>query len=105
VRQRRRHDRFRVHQHVWCSDGTSTLYVRASDASLGGLFLRAPGVEVGRVFRLSFAPDGGEEIVAQVRAVWSGPTARGRLGVGLAILGFTSGAESYEGFVRAAASR
>ena len=104
MRQRRRHLRFRVHQHVWCSDDTRTFYVRVGDASLGGLFVRAPGIEVGRRLRVCFESPDGERVDVATEAVWSGHEARGRLGVGLKILGFGAGADTYERFVRAAAT-
>ena len=105
MHQRRRHLRFRVHQHVWCSDGAVTFYVRIADASLGGLFLRIPGVEVGRRLRVRFDGPDGEPVDVAMEAVWSGPEARGRLGAGLKILEFACGADGYERFVRAAADR
>lgn len=102
MRQRRKHERFRVQQHVWCTDGEATFFARAADASLGGLFVRIPGVEVGRVVEVSFALLDGGAVVAEAEVVWSGPKARGRLGVGLAILGFSAGEATYARFVRAA---
>jgi hypothetical protein len=96
----RRHPRVRIHQHVWCEDDGLTLYVRAVNASDGGLFLRTPATFRGRRLALSFDGPDGQPIVAIVEVVWSSELGQAPYGAGLRIVSFEQGADSYRAFVR-----
>jgi Tfp pilus assembly protein PilZ len=100
--EKRAHRRTRVRQHVWCEAEELTVYARALDVSVGGLFVRTPSpVGVGQRLRLTL-DDSGCQVVAHVEVVWRRAPAgagAGEPGMGVRILDFEQGAECYRRFV------
>ncbi len=98
---KRHHPRIPIRQRVWCEGQNVTLYVQALNVSLGGLFVRTanPPPPGGR-FRVSFNDLDDGEVVVDAEVMWS---RRGsgdeQPGMGLRIVGFEKGAESFDRFV------
>lgn len=97
----RRHPRVPVRQRVWCEGHNVTLYVQALNVSEGGLFVRtANPPPVGGSFRVSFDDLQEGEVVLQVEVVWTREgTGDAQPGIGLRIVDFEKGAETFSEFV------
>lgn len=100
----RRHRRTPVRQLLWCESDDLTVYVQALNASAGGLFIRTPSPpEVGRRLRVTFDDAVGGTVVANVEVVWSRASssnaAPSEAGMGVRIVGFERGSDSYRRFV------
>ncbi len=101
-RDHRRHTRVPVRQKIWCEADDVTIYVQALNVSEGGLFVRTPSPPgVGHHFRVSLTDPELGDIVARVEVVWTRPGRSGeQAGMGLRIVDFEQGQDSFRRFVR-----
>jgi 3-isopropylmalate dehydratase large subunit len=83
----RKYRRIGVKKRVWCEGDDLTLYVQARDVSAEGFFIRTSAPpKPGQRFRISFADDSGNAVVAQTEVAWSrSATPETQPGMGLKI--------------------
>ncbi|HTU58281.1 MAG TPA: PilZ domain-containing protein [Polyangiales bacterium] len=100
--EQRREKRIATRQRLWCEgqDQDAPSGAETRDVSRNGMFIVAENApEIGSQMKVTLEDDGAE-VTLQMEVVWRGSkTADNKTGVGMRIVGFDKGRETYERFI------
>lgn len=99
--EKRREQRFKSQQKVWCEGQDVKLAAQASDISMGGMALETgEPAEVGSTMKVSFAVPDGSDVAVNMEVVWRKEKPEGkRVAMGLRVVDFEKGKEAFDRFV------
>jgi Tfp pilus assembly protein PilZ len=98
--EQRREKRIATRQSLWCEGQDAPSGAETRDVSRNGMFIVAENApEIGSQIKVTLEDDGAE-VTLQMEVVWRGSkTADNKTGVGMRIVGFDKGRETYERFI------
>ena len=98
--EQRREKRIATRQRLWCEGQDAPSGAETRDVSRNGMFIVAENApEIGSQMKVTLEDDGAE-VTLQMEVVWRGSkTADNKTGVGVRIVGFDKGRETYERFI------
>lgn len=98
--EQRREKRIATRQRLWCEGQDAPSGAETRDVSRNGMFIVAENApEIGSQMKVTLEDDGAK-VTLQMEVVWRGSkTADNKTGVGVRIVGFDKGRETYERFI------
>lgn len=98
--EQRREKRIATRQRLWCEGQDAPSGAETRDVSRNGMFIVAENApEIGSQMKVTLEDDGAE-VTLQMEVVWRGSkTADNKTGVGVRIVGFDKGRDTYERFI------
>lgn len=98
--EQRREKRIATRQRLWCEGQDAPAGAETRDVSHNGMFIVAENApEIGSQLKVTLEDDGAE-VTLNMEVVWRGTkTADNKTGVGVRIVGFDKGRETYERFI------
>lgn len=98
--EQRREKRIATRQRLWCEGQDAPSGAETRDVSRNGMFIVAENApEIGSQMKVTLEDDGAK-VTLQMEVVWRGSkTEDNKTGVGVRIVGFDKGRETYERFI------
>jgi Tfp pilus assembly protein PilZ len=98
--EQRREKRIATRQRLWCEGQDAPSGAETRDVSRNGMFIVAENApEIGSQMKVTLE-DEGAKVTLQMEVVWRGTkTADNKTGVGMRIVGFDKGRDTYERFI------
>lgn len=100
--EKRKHQRFRQKQQIWCEGQDTKVQVESQDMSRGGIaIITKDAPKIGTQLKVSFVVPDGENVSVNMEVVWSKQRSEtgGQVTSGLRVLNFEKGQEAFNEFV------